>query len=179
MMALDESEEQRIAQWYNSLSNSYDQLYGQEQANKHRAVIEFIRNERFKILVDLGCGSGMLLQNASRFYEHAVGIDLSIGMLRAAKKKGSGATDLIQASLRTLPIKNNAADCLISISTLKVDSKLPLFLDEMKRICNQHSLMAVSLFHQAYEQLPLFLSGFAGSSKISHRETVYFFKFNG
>jgi malonyl-CoA O-methyltransferase len=175
---LDEREDQ-IAEWYNTLSSSYDELYGQEQSIKHRAVMDFIRNERFKVLVDVGCGSGVLLQGTERFYEYAIGIDLSIGMLKAAKRKRLGKTDLVLASSRMLPIKHETVECLVSISTVKADSTLPLFLSEMKRICCSNSIQALSLFQQPESEIPLLLSNSAGSSKVSDRETVYFLRSKG
>jgi malonyl-CoA O-methyltransferase len=173
---LDEHEDRRIAEWYNTLSSSYDVLYGQEQSIKHRVVIDFIRNERFKVFVDVGCGSGVLLQGTERFYDYAVGIDLSIGMLKAAKRKRLGKTDLVLASSRMLPIKDKTVECLVSISTVKADSTLPLFLSEMKRVCCSNSIQALSLFQQPKSEIPLLRSSSVGSSKVSDRETVYFLR---
>lgn len=170
---MGQSEDQRIREWYNNLTSSYEELYGQEQAIKHKAVIEFIRNRRFKIFVDVGCGSGVLLRDTELLYEHAVGIDLSTGMLKAAKKKGLQKTDLVLASSRMLPIRPNAVDCLVSISTLKADSTLQPFLMEMKRICRSQSLQVLSLFEQPGEN-KVSLQCSAGSSKVSDREAIYF-----
>ncbi|GEM_PF-2120257 len=174
--ALGESEDHKIAEWYNNLSSSYDELYGQEQSVKHRAVKDFIRNDRFKILLDVGCGSGALLQYTEQYYENAVGIDLSIRMLHAAKKKMLRKTDLVLASSSSLPIKDETVDCLISISTLKTDSTLPQFLAEMKRVGGRQSVQAISIFHQPHSKIPRLLASTAGSSKISERETIYFLR---
>lgn len=176
---MGQSEEQRIKEWYNNLTSSYEELYGQEQATKHRAVIEFIRNQRFKLFVDVGCGSGVLLQAAEPLYEHAVGVDLSIGMLKAVKRKGLKKTDLVLASSRMLPIKPDTVDCLVSISALKADSTLQPFLREMKIICRSPGLQVVSLFEQRGEEKEGLIAGSASSSKISERETVYFLRSNG
>jgi ubiquinone/menaquinone biosynthesis C-methylase UbiE len=173
-----DSEDHRVAEWYNTLSSSYDELYGQEQLIKHRAVIEFIRNDRFKILIDIGCGSGTLLQETEQFYEIAVGIDLSKGMLKAAKTRKIARTDLVLASSRMLPIKDETVDCVVSISTLKGDSKLAPFLSEMNRVCGQRSVQVLSLFLQPECEIPLLLTSSAGSSRVSDRETIYFLRSN-
>jgi ubiquinone/menaquinone biosynthesis C-methylase UbiE len=171
-------EDHRVAEWYNTLSSSYDELYGQEQSVKHRAVIDFIRNERFKILIDIGCGSGALLEETDQFYRNAVGIDLSKGMLKAAKTRKLAKTDLVLASSRMLPIKDDTVDCVVSTSTLKCDSNLTPFLSEMKRICRRRSVQALSLFLQPDSKIPRLLTSSEGSSRVSDRETIYFLRSN-
>jgi malonyl-CoA O-methyltransferase len=170
------SEDHKIAEWYNNLSSSYDELYGQEQSIKHRAVKNFIRNDRFKILLDVGCGSGALLESTEQCYEYAVGIDISIRMIKAAKKKRLRNIDLVLASSSLLPIKEETIDCLVSISALKADSTLPSFLSEMKRISGKHSVQAVSLFHHPDNTVTPFLANSTDSSKVSKRETIYFLR---
>jgi ubiquinone/menaquinone biosynthesis C-methylase UbiE len=173
-----DSEDHQVAEWYNTLSSSYDALYGQEQSIKHRAVIDFIRNERFKILIDIGCGSGALLQETNQLYGNAVGIDLSKGMLKVAKTRKLAKTDLVLASSRMLPIKDATVDCAVSISTLKGDSNLTPFLNEMKRICRPRSVQALSLFLKPDSKIPPLLTSSEGASIVSDRETIYFLRSN-
>jgi ubiquinone/menaquinone biosynthesis C-methylase UbiE len=173
---LGESEDHRIAEWYNNLSSSYDELYGKEQSIKHKAVKDFIGNDRYKILLDVGCGSGTLLQDIEQCYDYAVGIDLSIQMIKAAKKRRLRKTDLVLASSSSIPLKDETVDCLISISTLKADLTLPLFLSEMERIGGKRGVQAVGIFHQRDNKIPELLTKSGDSSKVSERETIYFLK---
>src|SRR6266487_5648740 len=140
--------------------------------------MEFVKNERFKILVDVGCGSGTFLQTSQKLYQYAVGIDISREMLRTAKKKIPGNIDLVLAASRTLPIKNEAADGLVSISTLKADSSLPRLLAEMIRICRKNGVLAVSLFQKPENEIPQLLSDSEQSAIVSDRETLYFLRQN-
>ena len=173
---MGESEDHKIAEWYNNLSSSYDELYGPEQSIKHKAVNDFIANDRFKILLDVGCGSGGLLESTEQCYQYAVGIDLSIRMVKAAKKKRLPNIDLVLASSTLLPIKEETIDCLVSISALKADSTLPLFLAEMKRISGKNSVQAVSIFHHPDNMIPPILANSTNSSNVSKRETIYFLR---
>lgn len=172
---LDENEERRVAEWYNNLSHSYDELYGHEQAFKREKVLHLMSDKRFRILVDVGCGSGALLNQAVRFYDYAIGVDLSINMLRAARKKRSNKIDFVLATSRMLPIRDRAADCLVSISTLKTDSTLPANLSELGRVLNGEGLLAVSLFLEPEDPSPFDLTERIRSSRISKRESLYFF----
>ena len=173
---MKESDDREVGERYNTLSPSYDELYGQEQSPKHKAVIELIGNEKFQILVDVGCGSGTFLKSAHELYEYAVGIDLSLSMLKVAMSRRTGKTDLVLATLRLLPIKSESVDCLVSISTLRADSSPRASIGEMKRICRRKAVLAVSLFHHLEDEVPRLLAGFEHSSRISGRETVYFLR---
>ncbi len=176
---MEENDDREVAERYNTLSPSYDELYGQEQSPKHRTVIDLIASERFKTLVDVGCGPGTFLESSQELYEYAVGIDLSMSTLNAAKKRRTGKTDLVLATSRLLPIKNESVDCLVSISTLRADSSLRASTSEMKRICRKKAVLAVSLFQRPENDVPSLLAGTEHSSRISGRETVYFLRLSG
>lgn len=171
---LDENEERRVAECYNNLSHSYDELYGHEQSFKEKKVLDLMYGKRFGILVDVGCGTGALLDNAISFYDFAIGVDLSIDMLRAARKKRSNKIDFVLATSRMLPIRNGVAGCLVSISTLKTDSTLPANLSELGRALNGEGLLAVSLFHEPEDPSPFDPSERIQTSKLSKRESLYF-----
>ena len=176
---MEENDDREVAERYNTLSPSYNELYGQEQSPKHKAVIEFIADERFKLLVDVGCGPGTFLESAQELYEYAIGIDMSMSMLKAAKRRRIGKTDLVQATSRLLPIKNRSVNCLVSISTLRADPSLRASTGEMKRICRKKAVLAVSLFHHPENDVPRLLAGTEHSSRISGRETVHFLRLSG
>ena len=124
----------------------------------------------------MGFGRPRKLETEGELYEYAVGIDLSMSMLKVAKSRRSGKTDLILATSRLLPIKNESVDCLVSISTLRADSSLRAATGEMKRICRKNAVLAVSLFRHPADDLPRLLAGTEHSSRISGRETVYFLR---
>jgi ubiquinone/menaquinone biosynthesis C-methylase UbiE len=169
---LDENEDQKISAWYNMLSPSYDELYGEEQASKHDRVMDFVRREKLTILLDIGCGSGRFLERARRMYDYGVGIDLSIGLLRIAKKLNREKNDLILATQGSLPIKNGSVDCIVSISTLKADS-LQECLTEIRRVQTPKCILALSVFQTKDHMIPRLLSDSERIVNVSERETLY------
>lgn len=169
-----EKDEGQVAEWYNTLSGSYDELYGKEQFEKHQAVLEFLGDRRFKVLVDIGCGTGTFLATAEGVYRYAIGIDLSIKMLRIAMKTKTLNIDYVLASSSWLPLKDGSSDCTISVSTAKAESNLPMFMDELERISHKASVLAFSLFQQPRTSIQTPLPVTARSTKLSERETLYF-----
>ena len=65
-----------ITKWYDALSKNYDELYGEEQAKKHAKVLQLLGNREFNIMVDVGCGTGMLLELVAPRCQVVLGMDL-------------------------------------------------------------------------------------------------------
>ena len=176
-MAKDE--ERRVAAWYDALSKGYDELYGPEQSLKERRVLEFVRGRRFPLLIDVGCGSASLLRDAAPIYDFAIGVDLSIKMLNEAKKKKSPNSDVVLATSRMLPIRDGLVDCVVSISTFKIDSNLPQVQNELRRICSRNATLAISLFQNPVNESPFGPPDVVRSSKMSDHESLYFMELKG
>lgn len=172
-------DEREIAEWYNSLAGSYDELYGKEQAVKHEAVLKAVENSRFNLLIDVGCGPGVLLERASRNSDRSVGFDLSINMLKIAKAGRAERTDFVRASSRFLPIADGGVDCVISISTLEADSNVPAHLAELNRVRAPSGLAIISLFHHQIDTASRVFPDSTRSLKLSDRETLYFLEQKG
>ena len=168
-----EKDERQVAEWYNTLSDSYDELYGKEQSQKYDTVLEFLGNRHFRVLIDIGCGTGTFLEKAHETYDYAIGIDLSTRMLQIARRRKTRNTDYVLASSSSLPLKDNSADCTVSISTAKAESNLSRFIADLERISQQDSLLAVTIFQKPGTPIPLSLAARARSTIISDRETLY------
>ena len=169
-----EKDERRVAEWYNTLSDSYDELYGEEQSRKYEKVLGFLGNRHFRVLIDIGCGTGTFLEKAHETYDHAIGIDLSRKMLRIARRRNVANTDYVLASSNSLPIKDASSDCSVSISTAKAGSNLPSFIADLRRIGREDSLLAFTLFQEPRLPNPESLADPVRSTIISDRETLYF-----
>lgn len=171
-----EKDERQVAEWYNTLSNSYDELYGKEQSQKYETIMGFLRNRHFRVLVDIGCGTGAFLEKARETYDYAIGIDLSTKMLQIARRRETRNTDYVLASSSSLPLKDNSADCTVSISTAKAEPNLPMLIADLERISQQDSLLAVTIFRKPGTPIPVSLARRARSTVISDRETLYFLR---
>lgn len=171
-----EKDERQVAEWYDALSNSYDELYGKEQSHKYELVLEFLGQRHFKVLVDIGCGTGTFLEKAHEMCDHSIGIDLSTGMLKVAKNRRTPNADYVLASSSSLPLKDDSSDCTVSISTVKAEPNLPKFLADLERICRKDSFLAFTLFQQPRAPNPPSLSNSARSTQISDREILYFLR---
>jgi malonyl-CoA O-methyltransferase len=169
-----EKDERQVAEWYNTISSSYDELYGKEQSHKHQAVLEFLEDRRFQVLVDIGCGTGTFLTQAQEIYDHGIGIDLSTKMLQIARERGTPNTDYVLASASSLPLKKASIDCAVSISTTKDDQNLASLILDLERTGREDSVLAITVFQHQGMPNPSSWTKPARSTIISERETLYF-----
>lgn len=171
-----DKDERQVAEWYNNLSSSYEELYGEEQSSKHQAVLKLLGNKHFQVIVDIGCGTGSFLEKARAVYDYSVGIDLSTKMLRIAKNRQIPNAYYVLASSSLLPLKDDSSDCTVSISTAEAEPNLPDFIAELDRIARVDSLLAITLFHTPGALDPTSLPKPVRSTRISERETLYFLR---
>ena len=170
-----EKDDRQLAEWYNTISGSYDELYGEEQSRKYETVLGFLGTGHFRVLIDIGCGTGTFLEKAHEIYDHAIGIDLSAKMLRIATKRETANTDYVLASSSSLPIKSASSDCTVSISTAKAGSNHSDFIADLRRISRLDALLAFTVFQQPGLPTPESLPKPARLVHISDREILYFF----
>src|ERR1041384_2603647 len=68
-----------------------------------------------KAVLEVGCGTGLILHRTARFARHAIGIDLSGGMLQKAQQRG---LHMLQASATALPLPAASVDVAYSFKVL-------------------------------------------------------------
>jgi ubiquinone/menaquinone biosynthesis C-methylase UbiE len=126
---VDKSPIFKVRELYDSLARVYDELYGKEQELKYRTVMNFI-GKGIGRLLDVGCGTGGVLSLAERKGWECIGLDISIKMLKMAKKKVT-TSELVQGSLDTLPFRPSSFDALISVTSF---SSVEEFLKEENHV---------------------------------------------
>ncbi|HZY93442.1 MAG TPA: class I SAM-dependent methyltransferase [Candidatus Bathyarchaeia archaeon] len=164
---------QSLRHWYDALSGSYDELYGQEQAAKHDAILKLLECPRFQTFVDVGCGTGRFLESVSQHFTQSVGIDVSGEMLRIAKSRiFKNEVEFVRAASPWLPLRDNVADCIVSISLIELGASTGTHIDEFERLRTTLGILAVTVFG-----LQLALERRWGQrvkrSRIGRRENLY------
>jgi len=117
---------------YNDLGGElYDIRYGEEQNRKYDVAFFLILPRGDGLLLDDGCGTGMLL---SRLSSPAVGLDLSPSLLRTARERLSLGHYLILGDAEYLPLRNDIFEGVYAITLIQnIPDKAATIL-EMKRV---------------------------------------------
>ncbi|RIB35665.1 MAG: hypothetical protein BXU00_01010 [Candidatus Nanoclepta minutus] len=117
--------DERVVDYYNNLSDVYDELYGEEQ-NKKIRIIEEIYNRLFGSKVfekglDYGCGTGISSIFLSKISKEVYIYDISEKMIEIAKNKVKNA---IPVKINDLGNYLGFFDVVLSVTVLQ-DSKDP------------------------------------------------------
>ena len=106
---------------YNEIGGRlYDLRYRDEQASKFDAILSRIPLLQGDLILDIGCGTGLLLERISGAVGFAVGLDLSEELLSWARLKLRGTlTALVLSDAEHLPFKTATFDKVFIITLLQ------------------------------------------------------------
>lgn len=102
------------------------------------------RYGRGKDLLEVGCGTGLLLGRAARFGKTAVGIDLSRGMLEQARARGLAVA---QGSATELPVATASCDVAFCFKVLAHVDDPARALAEMARVVRPGGWVLAELYN--------------------------------
>jgi ubiquinone/menaquinone biosynthesis C-methylase UbiE len=87
---------------------------------------------RGRDVLEVGCGTGLILEKLARVARRAEGVDLSPGMLAHAKRRG---LDVREGSATELPFPDATFDVAVSFKVLAHVPEIERALSEMARVC--------------------------------------------
>jgi ubiquinone/menaquinone biosynthesis C-methylase UbiE len=134
-------------QYYDAFSEGYDR---NRDRGYHKLIddqaAELVRRvgER-KELLEVGCGTGLVLERTARFARRAVGIDLSPGMLSRARQRG---LDVHEASATSLPFADASFDVAYSFKVLSHVPQLDVALAEMLRVVRPGGHLVFDIYNR-------------------------------
>lgn len=107
------------AEWFEANAGEWDAIRALHVADSHveAAMAKALGDARLGCLIDIGTGTGRMLELFAPLAENALGIDRSSEMLRLARAKlselGLANAELRQADLYALPLADGGADAAI------------------------------------------------------------------
>ena len=124
-------------EYYNAFSKGYENQRDGRAANGYHDLLDelesgFVRKYGAgKDVLEVGCGTGLVLRHIAQFAKSAKGVDLSPGMLEHAKARG---LDVEEASATELPFKDESFDVVCSFKVLAHVPEITKALTEMARV---------------------------------------------
>jgi SAM-dependent methyltransferase len=95
-------------------------------------------------VLEVGCGTGLILERLAGAARRAEGIDLSPGMLEKARSRG---LTVREASATALPYPDAEFDLVVSFKVLAHVPDLALALREMARVCRPGGRVLAELYN--------------------------------
>lgn len=106
------------------------------------AVATYCREQR---VLEIGCGTGLILEKVARLASRALGLDLSLGMLGRARQKG---LEVVQADLRALPFKDDSFDTVYSFKVLAHIDTIGAALEELARVTRPGGTLVLEFYNR-------------------------------
>ncbi len=179
--------------WYDTIAPSYEELYGDEQKYKHMIILRKLLNKLVRTnpqegafkLVDLGCGSGLLMEslrtNESLLqgdlinHLYYIGLDLSLSLLEYARKRIrhlSWPADVIAGDIGRVPLRDNSSDLTLAITVLRCHDPLSILIRELERISGEKALTAYTILCSDESLLERIMNTFKEAEALTGRETL-------
>ena len=138
---------------YDAVAKIYDLQYGREQRMKMEFALKNLRLKSKSLVLDVGCGTGLLFDYLPNKVEFLVGIDISKNILREAKRKLENKNNvfLIQADADYLPLQDGIFDAVFAITLLQNMPSPGTTLKEMKRVAKSGALILVTGLKKSFE----------------------------
>jgi ubiquinone/menaquinone biosynthesis C-methylase UbiE len=124
-----------------------------------------------KSVLEVGCGTGLLLHRTAQFAREAIGLDLSGGMLAKAQQRG---LHVVQGSATELPIATASVDVAYSFKVLAHIPDIAGALREMARVVRPGGWVLAEFYNaRSLRRLVKALKRPTAVSKTTHDEHVF------
>ncbi|MHA1685586.1 MAG: class I SAM-dependent methyltransferase [Candidatus Heimdallarchaeaceae archaeon] len=133
-----------IEERYNATADFYDDRYTEIQNSKYRAVFKnCLTSEILEPIIDIGGGTGLLIEYLAPDYKDIWCVDLSFQMLKKGKNKRSTG-NFICADSDALPLKSNSIHTVTSFTMLQNLPSPSKTIEEFHRIMRPRSLICLT-----------------------------------
>lgn len=128
-----------------------------------------------KDVLEVGCGTGLVLERIARFAKTAQGLDLSPGMLELARARG---LDVVEGSATRLPFPDESFDVTCSFKVLAHVPDIQTALAEMARVTRPGGVILAEFYNPRSFRGALRRLGPARSIGRTRRESDVFTRFD-
>lgn len=103
-----------------------------------------IEHAHQKQVLEIGCGTGLVLERVAPVASRAVGVDLSAGMIARASARG---LDVVRGSATALPFADASFDVAYSFKVLAHVPDIALALSEIVRVTRPGGVMLLEFYN--------------------------------
>ncbi len=151
--------------------------YERERHGGYHALIDELQTDIVKThcvgkdVLELGCGTGMILKEVAPIAQSAKGIDISPGMLEQAKARG---LDVMVGSATELPYEDASFDVVYSFKVLAHIEDIRQVMNEVARVLKPGGMAALEFYNpKSIRGLIKKLKSPTAVSEVTNDEEVY------
>jgi ubiquinone/menaquinone biosynthesis C-methylase UbiE len=174
-------DEGAIQSYYDEFAARYESKRRTHNPNGYHALIDdleidyALRFGKGLDLLEVGCGTGLILDQLVGQCRSAKGVDLSPGMLEKAKERG---LDVVQGSATELPFPDNSFDVVCSYKVLAHVPEIEKAMAEMLRVTRPRGYVLAEFYNPYSFRALAKRLGPAGAISDKTREDAVFTRFD-
>ncbi len=126
-------------------------------------------------VLEVGCGTGLLLERIAKFSARAVGVDLSPGMLERARRRG---LEVVEGSATALPFGDASFDAVCSFKVLAHVREIDVAMREMLRVTRPGGVVVAEFYNRRSLRALVKRLGPAGKISERTRESAVYTRFD-
>lgn len=142
----DWNQKRGIMRRYNLTAKSYDELYADEQKTKIEKALGKVKLSENGLVLDCGCGTGLLFDYVADKVKMVVGLDISRGVLAEAKKRAEkfGNVHLVLADADYAPFKECVFSHVFAVTLLQNMPSPEKTLIELGRVAGENAFLVLT-----------------------------------
>lgn len=133
---------------YDAAASIYDMRYADEQRAKIDAALKHLKTERYGLVLDVGCGTGILFDHVTDNADAIIGLDFSSITLLEAKKRlrarNLANVHLVRADADNMPFGNDVFSHVFAMTIVQNSPKPIETLTEIRRIARNSAIFVVT-----------------------------------
>jgi len=134
---------------YDRLASMYDSLYGEEQSIKIGLALRDVKVGCDDLVLDVGCGTGILVGFVASMIKHYVGLDIANKTLKVAAEKSrrlgvKSKVSFIRADADYLPFRDGSFSVIFALTLLQNIPEPSRTLTEILRVARDRSQIVIT-----------------------------------
>jgi ubiquinone/menaquinone biosynthesis C-methylase UbiE len=144
----------RLMRRYDQSARAYDNQYRDEQEAKITATMDNMTVTTESVILDVGCGTGLLFNYVAKKAQFIVGTDISRALLSEAKKKAKtyGNIMLVQSDFDNLPFRDEDFDLIFAVTVVQNAPSPQVTLSEVRRVSKSNAKVIVTGLKKSFTE---------------------------
>lgn len=139
---------------YDAAASSYNAQYMEEQEAKIKVALQNLKLKKDCVILDLGCGTGLLFEHVAEDAKLLVGLDFSENLFKQAKKRvgKSSKIALIRADVDHIPFKNQIFHYVFAVTLLQNPPNPNKTIKEIQRVTKPNAKIVLTALKKQFTQ---------------------------
>ncbi|HIE14137.1 TPA: class I SAM-dependent methyltransferase [Candidatus Bathyarchaeota archaeon] len=141
-----------VMRYYNTIASIYDDRYRREQDEKINVALQFVGIGRKSLVLDVGCGTGILLDHLKNSTQKVIGVDIAVNALKMALRRPSyhSKVNLLNVDADHMPFPDEIFDTVFAVTLLQNMPEPERTICEIMRVSKPDATLVITGLKKAF-----------------------------